>query len=115
MASFVQLMMLTKIFTDHQHWCGTARPFGLHLLNAAVDMRLFPILEARNAYAANHQFDRFFRHSHSVTDNARVALGCSQTSRADPTRQFYLPVFESCWLRHNPTVFPTLIDDEMLD
>jgi hypothetical protein len=89
-------------------------PFGFHLFDATVDMRLLE-LEIRNAVAQQAtQAIALFENNHVVPD-PRQLLRRRQAGGSGTDDGHFPAGLELRWLRTNPAFFPALVDDRMLD
>jgi hypothetical protein len=87
---------------------------GLHLLDAAIDMRLLE-LEVGNA-VAQQATDTIvlFKDDHRMPD-ARQLLRSRQAGRAGADDGHFPAGLDFRRLRNDPAFFPALVDDRMLD
>ncbi|EGF33460.1 hypothetical protein IMCC9480_3932 [Oxalobacteraceae bacterium IMCC9480] len=97
-----------------QHAGAESHAFGLHLLDATVNVDFFH-LEVRDAIAQQAaDAIALFEHGHIVA-YPRQLLCRRHAGRTGADDGDFLAGLGGRRLRYDPAVFPTLVDDEMLD
>jgi len=98
----------------HHHAGPEGHAFGSHLLDAAVDVRLFH-LEVRNAVAqqAAHRIVLF--EQGDVVAGTRQLLRRGHAGRAGADDGNGLACLDFCQTRHDPAFSPGAVDDRVLD